>query len=358
MLRKPTYDELERRVVELERTIGQLQQVEKSRRQKNSFPESDRLFKRITANIPGVVYQFRAARDHVYTIDFLSENTKNIFGLEPDSETLFRNFVEHIPDDEKEEFLNSVREAVDRIKPWNYEGRYTKPDGTRIWFSGSSIPQAEGESVIFFGLLTDITLRKELEASLRLTQFCFDSAEIGIYQIRSDGRIHNVNGHAAEMLGYTIEQLSRLFIWDVDPSLNQDSFRQHWRTLVETGTDGLETFYTRKDGSRIPVGISSSLLEYDGLPFAICFVQDITRRKQAESEREALFKELQKALENVKMLSGLLPICSSCKKIRDDKGYWNQLETYIHAHSEVEFSHGICPECCKKLYPDYSTPKA
>jgi len=61
--------------------------------------------------------------------------------------------------------------------------------------------------------------------------------------------------------------------------------------------------------------------------------------------------DLQKALENTKMLSGLLPICSSCRKIRDDEGYWKQIEEYIREHSEAEFSHGICPDCAKKLYP-------
>jgi hypothetical protein len=56
---------------------------------------------------------------------------------------------------------------------------------------------------------------------------------------------------------------------------------------------------------------------------------------------------------DVKVLKGLIPICAKCKKIRDDKGYWNQVETYIHEHSEADFSHGICPECAKELYPDY-----
>jgi hypothetical protein len=80
--------------------------------------------------------------------------------------------------------------------------------------------------------------------------------------------------------------------------------------------------------------------------------RDITERKQVEKDREKLIKELQGALKKVKTLSGLLPICSSCKKIRDDKGYWNQIDSYIRDHSEVEFSHGICPDCVKKLYPD------
>ncbi len=63
--------------------------------------------------------------------------------------------------------------------------------------------------------------------------------------------------------------------------------------------------------------------------------------------------ELNSALSNVKKLSGLLPICASCKNIRDDKGYWTEIENYIRKHSEAQFSHGICPNCISKLYPDY-----
>jgi DNA-binding response OmpR family regulator len=75
-------------------------------------------------------------------------------------------------------------------------------------------------------------------------------------------------------------------------------------------------------------------------------------RKRIENEKERLIHELQEALAKVKLLSGFLPICASCKKIRDDKGYWNQIEAYISKHSEAEFSHGICPDCAKKLYPE------
>jgi PAS domain-containing protein len=78
---------------------------------------------------------------------------------------------------------------------------------------------------------------------------------------------------------------------------------------------------------------------------------DISERKLAEREREHLINQLQEALAGIKTLRGLLPICASCKKIRDDQGYWNQLEVYLHAHSEVEFSHGICPDCTLRLYP-------
>jgi len=81
-------------------------------------------------------------------------------------------------------------------------------------------------------------------------------------------------------------------------------------------------------------------------------VRDITARKQAEEERERLIGELKHAIAEIRTLSGLLPICAACKNIRDDKGYWNKLEQYIQAHSEAEFTHGLCPDCARRLYPD------
>jgi hypothetical protein len=80
--------------------------------------------------------------------------------------------------------------------------------------------------------------------------------------------------------------------------------------------------------------------------------RDISARKQAEEEREKLHSKLQEAFDNIKTLKGLLPICANCKKIRDDKGYWNQIETYVRDHSDAEFSHSICPDCAEILYPE------
>lgn len=83
-------------------------------------------------------------------------------------------------------------------------------------------------------------------------------------------------------------------------------------------------------------------------------VEDVTELKTCEEEREKLIHDLKQALAQVKRLSGLLPICSYCKKIRDDQGRWKRLEEYICKHSEADFSHGICPDCRKKLYPEFS----
>lgn len=107
----------------------------------------------------------------------------------------------------------------------------------------------------------------------------------------------------------------------------------------------------------------------EGLRSVIVLIDDITQRKIAELELEKYrmhledlvaqrAAELQEALSKVKQLSGFLPICASCKKIRDDKGYWNQIESYISQHSEAEFTHGICPDCVKKLYSDLEVYKS
>jgi hypothetical protein len=93
--------------------------------------------------------------------------------------------------------------------------------------------------------------------------------------------------------------------------------------------------------------VDSLLLVCVVTPFVVSLLAE---RRRAEHEREAVVQELQKALAEVKTLSGLLPICANCKKIRDDGGYWNRIEVYASDHSEAECSHGLCPSCARTLY--------
>lgn len=79
--------------------------------------------------------------------------------------------------------------------------------------------------------------------------------------------------------------------------------------------------------------------------------------QKLEAENSKLIDKLQSALKEIKTLKGIVPICSYCKKIRDDKGSWTQIESYIDEHSEADISHGICPECAKKHYPEYDIYK-
>jgi len=92
--------------------------------------------------------------------------------------------------------------------------------------------------------------------------------------------------------------------------------------------------------------------------FAIWVTAVLTlQRKIIEEKHEKTISDRERALEDIKILRGLLPICASCKKIRDDQGYWNLIEVYVHKHSEADFSHGICPECARKLYPKFYKEK-
>lgn len=158
-------------------------------------------------------------------------------------------------------------------------------------------------------------------------------------------------GHsAADMIGESIE--------GIIPRDRQNEIVD-MRDLVERGrrVDRIETVRVRKDGRKIDVSMTiSPIKNADGIIHGASIVaRDITERKHQEKERLHLIQELTEALKHVKALSGLLPICASCKKIRNDEGYWEQVETYIKSHSNAEFTHGICPDCVKELYPEYES---
>ncbi len=118
----------------------------------------------------------------------------------------------------------------------------------------------------------------------------------------------------------------------------------HCTEITKPVKSGTSTFEITSSPLRSPAGEIIAGIEV---------VRNIDRRKNLEREREKLIADLREALANIKTLRGMLPICAACKKIRDDQGYWNQIESYIRDHSEAEFSHSICPDCAKKLYPEY-----
>jgi len=114
---------------------------------------------------------------------------------------------------------------------------------------------------------------------------------------------------------------------------------------------GFEVTLPRPDGSAFRAAVSDATVELADGPAVVGFIQDITDRKRSEEERERLIGDLQKALAEVKKLSGMLPICAHCKKIRDDQGYWKRIETFIRERSSAEFTHGICPDCAARYFP-------
>ncbi len=138
-------------------------------------------------------------------------------------------------------------------------------------------------------------------------------------------------------------------------STHAESYREWDKKIMDSGEPvlDLEESYHNSDGSEGTVLTSKVPLKDQkhntyGI-LGIC--TDITERKKIELENHSLIKELQEAISEVKTLEGLLPICSNCKRIRDDQGYWNQIESFIMEHSDAEFNHGICQGCAQKLYP-------
>jgi len=181
----------------------------------------------------------------------------------------------------------------------------------------------------------------------------FENGMDGMMFTAPDGKILDANPAACRMFGRTREEIiaaGRAGLIDSgDPRLpGLLAARQ------ETGRAHGELNARRRDGTLFPVEMSSVVFEdAAGQPRTCLIIRDITERKVAEHERERLIRELQEAVAKVKTLSGLLPICASCKKIRDDGGRWHLLESYIRNHTEADFSHGICPDCRARLYPGH-----
>ena len=117
-------------------------------------------------------------------------------------------------------------------------------------------------------------------------------------------------------------------------------------TIIMTGTKDYEVAFTA-----VQKGAQDYL--FKGEPSSTAIIRTI----RYAIERQRLMTELKTALDHVEQLQGMLPICSVCKKIRDDEGYWNRIESYISKHWKVIFSHGICPDCAKKIYPDFDIHK-
>ncbi|MFZ1977270.1 MAG: PAS domain S-box protein, partial [Bacteroidota bacterium] len=138
-----------------------------------------------------------------------------------------------------------------------------------------------------------------------------------------------------------------------------EEYKQLW-DMITSGSEWQGEFHNKKKNGELywESAIISPIMDVRGIiTHFLAVKEDITLRKEAEAEREKLISELKAALAEVKTLSGLIPICASCKKIRDDNGYWQQVESYIQRHSEAKFTHGLCPDCMLKLYPDYMIDK-
>jgi PAS domain S-box-containing protein len=227
------------------------------------------------------------------------------------------------------------------------------------------------ERQLLYLIIHDVTARLEAEqAQADSEQLLSDIVELlpdATFVIDKSGRVLFWNRAIEEMTGVRKEEIvgrhdhayalpfygeSRPMLVDLVLERDQAWEQQYDKFEEREGKLKAVTLLAQLGEKRRYVSATAAQLHnVDGeIVGAIESIRDITDAKQLEKEREELIVELQQALTEVKTLSGLLPICSSCKKIRDDDGYWNQIDSYISRHTEADFSHGICPDCTEKLY--------
>ncbi len=255
-----------------------------------------------------------------------------------------------------------------RINTFENEYRVVAKDGDIQWIltRGSVVRDEASTPQRVVGTSMEITKRKRTEEALQKSEARYalatEAARIGVWdwdlatgRFESDPLVWKQLGYepdqikelTTEWAGRVVHPDDRLRWMEIAVAVQQgqlDAFENEFRARH---VDGRYTWYlirgsVVRDGSGRPtrlVGLS----------------MDIDDRKQAEQERDRLIHELREALDKVQTLRGLIPICAYCKKIRDDEGYWHQVEAYVKAHSEAEFSHGLCPDCIRDHYPDYAT---
>jgi len=198
--------------------------------------------------------------------------------------------------------------------------------------------------------------RRQAQLAMAHLASIVESCDDAIISHTLGGTILSWNSGAERIFGYSTAEMVGESIEKIVPPERQNEILDT-RDLIERGRrlERIETLRLRKGGTQVNVSVTvSPIRNADGnIRGASIVLRDITERKRQELERLRLIQELTEALQRVKTLSGLLPICASCKKIRNDDGYWEQVETYIKRRSNAEFTHGICPDCVRTLYPEY-----
>jgi PAS domain S-box-containing protein len=158
------------------------------------------------------------------------------------------------------------------------------------------------------------------------------------------GHFKRINPAWERALGYTIEELrSRPFIEFVHPDDRERTLEQNRKVRAGDHALSFENRYVCKDGSYRWLLWNAAPDSQHKVIYSVA--RDITERKRAEEEREQLVRDLLAALAEVRTLRAILPICSYCRKVRDDEDYWHSVEGYISQHTDMKFSHGVCPDC-------------
>jgi PAS domain S-box-containing protein len=232
-----------------------------------------------------------------------------------------------------------------------------------VEIKGSPLKDAAGNIIAGIEVVRDITERKEMEEKLRESEErfrrIFEDGPLGMLIADPDFKILKVNRAVCEMLGYAEANLTGRSIGEITHAEDIEKSASLSKQLLHGDIPlyQLEKRYVKKNGDLLWVNLTVAAIrgQKGKVLYALGMVENISRRKLAEQERERLVRDLQQALDKIKTLRGLLPMCAWCKKVRNDKGYWQKVETYVQEHSDASFTHGICPECLNKVDPATAT---
>lgn len=209
-------------------------------------------------------------------------------------------------------------------------------------------------------LLEADSLHAATLAEFGLFNSAFHFAAIGMALVSPDGRFLRVNSSLCAIVGYSEPELLTASFQSITHPDDLDGDLNFVRQVLagEIKSYQMEKRYFHKRGHTVWVLLSVSLVrDADGAPlFFISQIQDITARREAEEKLQRVNAKLRAALTEVNQLRGILPICSYCKKIRDDRDYWHQLESYMAHRAGAQFTHGICPDCLDRVRTDLKEP--
>ncbi len=277
---------------------------------------------------------------------------------------------------EEVERINSIFQDIYRTgKPaFIEEYELIRKDGTTFFIETTAalIRNKDGKPIGFRGTTRDITEKKQNQDKLRQSESKYralaENMNDVVWTTDMNLMITYISPSVKKALDYAPEELLGRTPGDVMTPLSfagtmsvlEDALKREQQEIADPGRSvSFETAYYHRNGSTIWFdNVASFIRDQEGKITGIHGVsRNITDWKHAAEERERLIADLQQALSQVKTLSGLLPVCSHCKKVRDDKGYWNQLDKYLLEHTGTFVSHGICPECAAKYYPDILSGK-
>jgi len=286
-------------------------------------------------------------------------------GGKTETEVLGKNDFDFYPKEIASAFYADDQSVIQSGQPiHNKEEFFIDKEGKEHWLLTSKLPlrDEQGRITSLVGVGREITEQKRIEEALRhekaLLDALMDNIPDSIYFKDQRSRLLRVN--QKEMTDLHMNDMSQI-VGKTDADLWGEEFGRKTfadeQRLMETGEPIIGLIESRKleDGQTNWTWTTKVPLRDDNghIVGLVGITRGINDLMKAQTLRDNLIIELQNALADVKTLSGLVPICANCKKIRDDKGFWMQVESYIQRHSQAHFSHGICPECMKKLYPEF-----